>query len=318
MTNLSVISIAIVLYNVEQYIPVCIKSILDQTFHDFELLLVDDGSTDDSTRLCDEWAAKDKRISVIHMDHLGVAHAREVALENAGGEYLLYVDADDKIEGDLLEQMMNKARETDADMVICDYKELTREGEILRSQQPSSLDGVSVLDDILTGKLHGALWNKLLRREWLLESKAHFPQMLSMREDLVFLSQCLPTVQRIAYLPKALYVYNRLNSASLTSNYLDESADYYQQEVMWIKCILPNKALKQSTRLKLQSYYCELAYITLRHDLFTKKQWHDVFAGDTQDLLSSGRDYKQVIVWLALHRCYYLATFLRTLLSKIR
>lgn len=298
--------------------PVCISSLKKQLTENMELLLINDGSNDGSDELCEKLIDGWSIARIINQNHCGVAVARQIGLKEAHGKYLLYIDADDEVSLTMIGEMLKCAESNDADMVICDYKELTPEGEILCRQQPSSLDGVSVLDDILTGKLHGALWNKLLRREWLLESKAHFPQMLSMREDLVFLSQCLPTVQRIAYLPKALYVYNRLNSASLTSNYLDESADYYQQEVMWIKCILPNKALKQSTRLKLQSYYCELAYITLRHDLFTKKQWHDVFAGDTQDLLSSGRDYKQLIVWLALHRCYYLATFLRTLLSKIR
>lgn len=312
------LSVIIAVYNSAPYITQCVERIIPQMDSDMELLLLDDGSNDSSGALCTKLACANPLIKVEHFIHCGVSATRQRGLERAHGKYLLYIDADDEVSSTMIGEMLKCAESNDADMVICDYKELTPEGEILCRQQPSSLDGVSVLDDILTGKLHGALWNKLLRREWLLESKAHFPQMLSMREDLVFLSQCLPSAQRIAYLPKALYVYNRLNSTSLTNNYFDESADYYQQEIKWIKYILPNKALKLSTRQKLQSYYTELAYITLRYDLFSKQQWHNKFVVDKQNLLTTGKGYKQAIVWLALHHCYYLATFLRTLLSKIR
>lgn len=311
------ISVIIPLYNASAYLHHCIDSLLSQPFQYIEIILVDDGSTDGSSAICDEYAAKDSRIRVFHESHLGVAYSRQVGLEHAIGDYILYVDADDIVDSSMISDMYDEATRQQADMVICDYRELTPNGEVYRKQEPTALGGVTVLDDILNGKLYGALWNKLMRREWLLENKACFPQQLSMREDLIFLSQCLPFAKKITYIPKAYYGYERRNATALTSNYVNETPSYYNQESLWVSLILKNQYLAKDTRLRLERYFFRLSYITLKYGLFDKNLWNERFKKQT-DLLSYGSGFRKAIVNLAYCGHFHIAQIMRTLISKIK
>lgn len=311
------LSLIIPIYNASTYLAFSLESLLSQPFQDFELILVDDGSTDASPSICDEYAAKDERIRVLHEPHSGVANSRQVGLEAAKGMYILYVDADDQVDPCMITDMYQEAVTQKADMVICDYRELTHEGEVYRKQEPTALDGVAVLEDILDGKLYGALWNKMMRREWLLQTKAAFPQRLTMREDLVFLSQCLPYASKIAYIPKAYYGYERRNASALTSHYVNESLAYYQQECLWVDLILENQFLLESTRQRLQTYLLELAYITLKSGLFDKPKWNAVFLKHPE-ILSYGTGYKKKMVSLAFKGHFALARLLRTFISHLK
>lgn len=311
------VSVLIPLYNVSAYLHQSLEPLLSQPFQDIEIILVDDGSTDGSAAICDEYAEKDSRIRVFHEPHGGVAHSRQVGLNHAKGDYILYVDADDRVDAAMISDMYDEATRKHADMVICDYRELTHEGEVYRKQEPRALDGVTILNDILTGKLYGALWNKMMRREWLLETKATFPQQLSMREDLIFLSQCLPYAEKIAYIPKAYYGYERRNASALTSNYLDESASYYNQESLWISLILKNQYVAKETRLTLTQYFFRLSYITLKVGMFDKNLWNERFKGHSE-LLCYGFGFRKAIISLAYHGHFCIARTLRTLIAKLK
>ncbi len=311
------LSLIIPIYNASTYLAFSLESLLPQPFQDFELILVDDGSTDASPSICDEYAAKDERIRVLHEPHSGVANSRQVGLEAAKGMYILYVDADDQVDPCMIADMYQVAVDQEADMVLCDYRELTHEGEVYRKQEPTSLDGVAVLEDLLDGKLYGALWNKMMRREWLLRTKAAFPLQLTMREDLIFLSQCLPYASKIAYIPKAYYGYERRNTSALTSHYVNESPAYYTQECLWVDLILQNQFLKEATRQRLEQYLMQLAYITLRRGLFDKHKWYDTFLKH-MEILSLGMGYKNKIVSLAFHGHFALARFIRTFISHLK
>lgn len=311
------ISIIIPLYNASSYLHHSLDTLLSQSFQDIEIILVDDGSTDESPAICDEYARKDGRIKVFHEAHSGVAHSRQIGLEEAQGDFILYVDADDVVETDMITDMYQKAINEDADMVICDYRELTYDGEVYRKQEPTALSGEAVLEDILSGKLYGALWNKMMRREWLMKTKASFPQELTMREDLIFLSQCLPYAQKIAYIAKAYYGYERRNTSALTSNYLNESPSYYNQESLWVSLILKNKSLSNSIRLQLERYYFKLSYITLLKGLFDKQLWNERFKSH-ENLLDYGSGFRRTIVSFAFCDHFRIAQFMRTIISKIK
>lgn len=311
------ITIVVPIFNVSSYLSSCIDSLLSQPFRYIEIILVDDGSTDESPAICDEYASKDSRIKVFHEAHSGVAHSRQLGLEQAEGKYILYLDADDQVQSDMISKMYQQAEAQQADVVICDYLELTHEGVFYRKQVPSALDGITVLNDILRGKLYGALWNKLMKREWLVETKAKFPQELSMREDLLFLSQCLPFAKKIAYIPKAYYGYERRNAFALTNNYVDDSPSYYNQESLWVSLILKNEFLKDETRLRLERYFFRLSYITLLPCLFDKQKWRERFSKH-QQLLASGCGFRKVIVSLACYGHFRLAQIMRAFLSKVK
>ena len=115
------ISIIVPIYNVEKYLSRCINSVLSQTFPDFELLLIDDGSTDKSGYICDGYAQKDSRIKVFHIENGGVSAARNYGLDNARGEWITFVDADDWIDKDMYYKLYNEAILSEADIVICDF-----------------------------------------------------------------------------------------------------------------------------------------------------------------------------------------------------
>lgn len=311
------LTVIIPVFKADAYIEKCIQGIIKQTFKDFEIDLVLDGSFDKSEEICDRWALQDSRIKVIKEKHSGVAHARQVGIDNAKGEYILFVDADDTVSPTMLEEMYNVVKDQDADIIITDYKELRHEGDIYHKQTPTALNGLSVLEDILNSKLYGALWNKLIRTETIRKSKAHFTEVLTMREDLVFLSELLPHVNKVAYIPKAFYGYERRNVSSLTNNYLDESLDYYRQEVLWNSLILKNQYISESSRNKILQYYSQLAYITLKKGLFTKEEWNKNFLPYRKDMKDIYLGYKSCIVSIAQNGLFYTARFFRTVISKL-
>lgn len=115
------ISVIIPVYNAEKYLRRCIDSVLSQTFTDFELLLIDDGSKDKSGAICDEYAAKDSRVRVFHKENGGVSSARNMGLDNACGNYIAFVDADDWIDGNMYYEMFAAINESKSDIVCCDY-----------------------------------------------------------------------------------------------------------------------------------------------------------------------------------------------------
>lgn len=311
------ISLIIPIYNASSYLSSTLEALLLPSSPSLEIILVDDGSTDASPSICDEYAEKDERIRVLHEPHSGVAHSRQVGLEAAKGVYILYVDADDQVEPDMIADMYQEAVTQKADMVLCDYRELTYDGEVYRKQEPTALSGEVILEDILSGKLYGALWNKMMRREWLLQTKASFPPELTMREDLIFLSLCLPYASKIAYIPKAYYGYERRNTSALTSHFVNESPAYYTQECLWVDLILQNQFLKEATRQRLEQYLMQLAYITLRRGLFDKHKWYETFLKHPE-ILSLGMGYKNKIVNFAIHGHFALARFIRTLISHLK
>ncbi len=119
------VSVIVPVYKAEKYIHRCLGSLVNQTLHDIEIILVDDGSPDNSRKICDDYAAKDNRIKVIHKENGGVSSARNAGIKAATGEYSIHCDPDDWVELTAYEKLYNKAKETDADMVVCDYYAVT-------------------------------------------------------------------------------------------------------------------------------------------------------------------------------------------------
>ena len=115
------VSVIIPIYNTEKFLPLCINSVLNQTLTDIEVLLVNDGSTDGSGKICDEYACKDQRIQVIHTLNQGVSHARNQGLETAKGEYIAFMDSDDWIETDMIATLYQLIRTNEAGLATCGY-----------------------------------------------------------------------------------------------------------------------------------------------------------------------------------------------------
>ena len=162
------VSVIVPVYNCKDYLPKCIESILNQTYPQIQLILIDDGSSDGSGEICDTFAAKDRRIQVIHQKNQGVSAARNAGLDAAAGEYLLFVDSDDQIAADTIETSLNGFVDDTIDVVVFGVTKI-RERE--SSQQPLPMEvGIYAKEEMLYGILKdyagfgaGYPWNKVWR-----------------------------------------------------------------------------------------------------------------------------------------------------------
>lgn len=166
------VSVIIPIYNAEKYIQQCIRSILNQSYSDIEIILVDDGSSDASASLCQELAQKDTRIKYYYQPNSGVTSARKKGVELASSEYVTFVDADDTIEKDFLEVLVNKITEG-FDMVIS--------GALLEGE----MDGDTFVAKILEGKLPPCIWGRLIKREILSDEVFNISRDLPIGEDVI-------------------------------------------------------------------------------------------------------------------------------------
>lgn len=183
------LSVIVPVYKVETYLPKCIDSILAQTFRNFELILVDDGSPDNCGRICEEYAAQDSRIKVIHQANAGVSAARNAGLETAEGAYIGFVDADDWIEPEMYDTMLNTAKETGADVVVCGirYSDVDAVHLTPSLQDRGAYDRENLLKELfgMPNRLGGGACNKLFARKAL--QAVRFRRGVAIAEDWLFL-----------------------------------------------------------------------------------------------------------------------------------
>ena len=220
------ISIIVPVYKAETYLYRCVDSILAQTFTDWELLLIDDGSPDRSGDICDEYAQKDTRIRVIHKENGGVSSARQRGLDESIGEYTIHADPDDWVEPEMLEGLYNKAKEEDADMVICDFIYEYKTRSIICKQHIDSCDAEYILKQMFSQQLPGMCWNKLIRRECYIKYNISFPKDIIRWEDLYVICSLLMHPIKCAYLSKAFYHYDQIvNNNSIVRKITKQGLD---------------------------------------------------------------------------------------------
>ncbi len=205
------ISVLVPVYNVEKYLRRCLDSILKQTYTDYEVVLVDDGSTDQSGSLCDAYAAEHDCIRVIHQKNAGLAQVRNVSLAAARGEYITFVDSDDAIEPTYLEVLMRDLQETGADISICSWSEVSDDGvrtELtwdLKEQGFQIWTTQQAVKSLLYQKgIDNNTWGKLYTRAVLQD--VVFPAG-RVYEDIAVAYQIFLKGKRICYRPEALYLY---------------------------------------------------------------------------------------------------------------
>lgn len=204
------VSLVMPVYNCGKYLKKNLDSYINQTMTEWELILVDDGSKDNSWDIISRYAAKDSRIKAIHKENGGVVSARQTGMREASGEYLLQVDADDWVERNMLEDLYETAVSTNSDMVWCDC--FCNDSGVWKQSCPE--DPLVMVHAILTGKIWGVVWNKLIKTS-IAKKYGVIPWNISMWEDFAFLIPCLLHMSKITYLEKAYYHYNIDNGDSM-------------------------------------------------------------------------------------------------------
>lgn len=216
------ITIIIPIYNVEQYLPRCIESVLSQTYQDFEMILVDDGSPDGSGAICDKFALYSPRIRVIHKMNGGLSDARNKGLFEARGEYIAFIDSDDWVAPSFLGDMMEVLRDTQADICECNVlSTFGEEGERLKSGITDIpirvFDTEDALRELISDRiLHQHVWNKLYRREVLRDILFEKGRT---NEDEFWTYQVFGRAKRVAKLDKVLYYYYQRTGSIMGENY---------------------------------------------------------------------------------------------------
>lgn len=281
------ISVIIPVYNVEKYLTKCIDSVINQTYSNLEIICIDDGSTDDSGRILDEYAKKDNRIIVIHQENKGVSAAKNRGLEVMSGDYVGFVDSDDWIETDFYENAYLSITKNDADIFCSGIYEDRNNICIKRENKPAVKDGVFGKNEALLYafkrdyyKNFGAyLWNKVFRAN--LFYNIRFDEELKVAEDILVFVECVLKGQRFVYTDKAYYHYfqrntslihseNLIKKESLLQSYdriiqLTQKCGIDSEILMWIKrfrCYhasnLAEIAIEQKNYEKLDFYKAEI------------------------------------------------------------
>ena len=184
------ISIIIPIYNTGIFLKKCVQSVIGQTLSDIEIILVDDGSTDESSRICDELASKDRRIKVIHKKNEGVSIARNAGIDIAQGEYIGFIDSDDWIERDMYHDLYHKAKETNAEIVMCDaitkYADREDEADTITQLKSSGIIKRQDISPNLLIEIAGSAWRCIYKRTFIEGNNIRFPENLKISEDRIF------------------------------------------------------------------------------------------------------------------------------------
>jgi len=311
------ISVLISMYNGEQLLPRMIDCVLAQTFQDFELILIDDGSPDRCGEIAEEYAAKDQRVHVLHKPNGGLSDARNHGLVIAKGEYTIQFDQDDYVDNTCLEELYAKAIAEDADMVICDCYYEDQYQQKYGKQEPSALDHSTVLKDMLTGRLFGYMWNKMIRRSCYSQYNIQFPIEIYGCEDQYAMCDLLKNDIKIVHLPRAFYHY-LYYPGSLSRHYDDKT---YQND---LKIREMFTSLCEDTPYKQLAYDSKTQYLVGRAFMFGQKMYSSKrFAeeyGQYKDIVMSHTSSKMFRLFynLSFNGHYQLARKLFTIGFEVK
>lgn len=227
MNKVPTISVIIPVYNVEKYIFKCVSSVLNQTFQDFEIILVDDGSLDLSGWYCDNYAKRDNRIHVIHKKNGGLSDARNVGIDAAQGNYYMFLDSDDWIDKDMLEVLYKLVIDEKADIAECSYRNIYNdhiEEETANTGQIITGDSLFAIQGELDWRYFKPVaWNKLYHKNIFADGKRY--PVGKYHEDEFFTHKAFYSAKKLAYIDVSKYNYVREREGSITGNVTSKILD---------------------------------------------------------------------------------------------
>ena len=205
MSNIS-ISVLMPVYNSEKFLLETVQAVINQSYTDWELILVDDGSTDNSKEICTKLMNDDKRIKYIFQENLGVSHTRNVALENAQGKYIVFVDSDDLIHEDYLKILINSIEKNNSDVSVCNFieRKILNTGKIEDITREFYLKEVMEMSEM---------------KDYIMDLT--FDEDIKTGEDFIFNLQYFRKTKKISFIKEKLYYYIRRNNNSITYQYIE-------------------------------------------------------------------------------------------------
>lgn len=232
--ELPLISVVVPVYNTGEYLKRTITALTNQTYKNIEIILIDDGSTDSSGKICDSFAEKDSRVKVIHQENRGVSAARNAGIDFANGEYIGFCDSDDLPDNDLYETLYRLAKENDADVSMVKYAILFVDGTVL-SEQTDKLtiydDNISMLKNLLCQENDLGIYTKLVDAKLCKSIKFDAPRKIN--EDKFFIFELFSKARKACYLDTCKYKYCRRENSSSMAKFSEKYLDilYFSDKI---------------------------------------------------------------------------------------
>lgn len=330
------VSIVVPVYRVEKYLDRCVKSILAQTFSDFELILVDDGSPDRCPQMCDTWAERDERICVIHKKNGGLAEARNYGVRIAKGKYIAFVDSDDWVEANILETLLIAMESGSYDMVQCNFRRVFQNGsELLYCFPPAVYDRDAIQNVLMPDMLNDRLkqisssrCNKLYKTEILRKAIPLCDATIAMGEDYLLNFAFLGFARTICCLETRPLYHYRENDQSMCARYKSrdkyEKIRYYENMdrlAHFFQCSeIPSFAQKIQKRWQYYIYECAISNWS-RSD--KKKEIREIIGMLDRKLWRSSIKYydilaERVCMWMSYFGMIDLMLLLVDMMKKIK
>ena len=309
------ISVIVTCYNLEKYIEECLDSITNQTFQDFECIIVNDGSTDNTAKVISKYVKKDSRFKLIEKEHGGVSTARNIGFDVANGEYVIFLDGDDFFSSKLIGQMHRKISKESADIVVCNYNSyydsMKKYGPSLLNFSRLNKNVVSFKDlpDDIFSTFTLMFWNKMFRADFLRDHALRNDESLHRAQDVEFIGRALVAAENITYITDTLVSYRTDTGSSNVSRlhqypydvirafeklkvYLDENNMYKNVEKSYVKVAF--------THVLANLYFTETS--TVHHEIYDRaKQFFtdNKIVLDSDLLTGDAKMYNEVRVLLS-------------------
>lgn len=265
----SLVSVIVPVYNVEKYLDRCIKNIVSQTYHNLQIILVDDGSPDNCPQICDEWANKDSRIKVIHKENGGLSDARNAGIELATGEYISFIDSDDYVDLRFIELLLQTMLQENSDIVECKVEKFFENGSFETASDDLAIKEFSTEEALLAliedNELHQHVWNKLYKAS--IVKDVLYP-VGKYHEDEFWTYQVFGRAQKVTKINKSLYYYFQRNDSIMGQGYSIKRLDALEgkhNRQKFIQDYFPKIFLSSKANMYgscMYAYQCVLKYMT--------------------------------------------------------
>lgn len=285
------VSIIVPIYKVESYLEKCIESLINQTYRKIEIVLVDDGSPDRCPQICDVYAQKYEQIRVIHKKNGGLSSARKAGFKIATGEYILFVDSDDYIEKDMVENLINTIKMNNADIAMCGYYTKYKNNTIehLLPYERNQICGrEAVINEYILPlighqkqsiNIPGFLWIRMLKRK-LIEEKYFVPENQYFMEDHVFDLLYADNIEKIAIVDKPLYYYC-VNEESLSNCYRKNKWNMYMNLYEFYLTYLEERNIKNPYK-RIEGFIATMIFSCIDNAVLTEN--YDKFKREVQNI----------------------------------
>jgi glycosyltransferase involved in cell wall biosynthesis len=314
------ISIIVPVYNAEQYLERCLKSIKNQTFTDFECIIVDDSSKDSSANIYNWFAKNDTRFKICKQnENRGVSAARQLGISKARGLYSIHIDSDDWIEPVMCEHVVKKIRSDNSDILFMDFFEENPSGkESYKSQNPSVMDAEAVLHSVLKERIFSCMWNIIVRQNLYENFKISFPHNINYGEDSTVVTELLLNNPKISYLPRAYY-HHSFNHNSLTRRSTKEK---YYERLKFLNGL--QRLFQKYNRIDLDQnsinfFPLNAKYEMLSDGLLSRKEYQNMFKIKTNMSYLKNSGFRRfILLALAETKFYSFSKFFARTIRKIK